>query len=165
MAAFSTGPEVKFLCSPVSIRFDLENSVTFAVTEEKGDVTLLRWIQAGVEYSTQKMQLSTKKSDTLSLHVIDDSGDCILVNYNNTRLECVEVGSSKVNWTWNLPTKTTNVSTFDAKHLAETKNAEGYALLVISEQAQFYSVSATNPPTEPILSRSLSDVLPFHESN
>lgn len=149
----------------MSIRFDLENSVTFAVTEEKGDVTLLRWIQAGVEYSTQKMQLSMKKSDTLSLHVIDDSGDCMLVNYNNTRLECVEVASSKVNWRWNLSTKTTNISTFDAKQLVETKNADGFVLLVLSEQAQFYSVSATNPPTEPILSRSWSDVLPFHESN
>lgn len=158
LSAFSTGPEVKFLCSPVSIRLDAENTVTFAVTEEKGDLTLLRWTQTGVEYSTQKMPLSVKKSDILSLHAIDESGESILVNYSNTRLECVDAGSSKVKWTWNVPNKAAYVRTFNAKHSAISKDIQGHILLVISEQAQYYSLSMNNPPSDTILSQSLTDV-------
>jgi hypothetical protein len=126
--------------------------------EEKGDITLLRWTQNGVEYSTQMMQLSVKKSDILSLHAVDDSGDCVIVNYSNSRLECVEVGTSKVNWTWNVPNKAAYVCTFNATHSAVSKDTQGYVLLVLSEQAQLYSISATNQPTEPTSSRLLKDV-------
>ena len=158
MSAFSTGPEVKFRCSPVAIRLDPENSVTFALTEEKGDTMLLRWVQNGVEYSTQKMPLSMKKSGILSLHVIDDMGDYVLVSYNNTRIECVDVAASKVEWTWNTTSKAAYISTFNAKYSSAFKDSHGYILLVGSGQAQFYSLSTTNPPGESILSRSLNDV-------
>ena len=158
MSAFSTGPEVEFRCSPVAIRLDSENSVTFALTEEKGDTTLLRWVQNGVEYSTQKMPLSLKKSDVLSLHVIDDAGDFVLVSYNNTRIECVDVAASKVEWTWNTTSKTAYISTFNAKHSSAFKDSQGYILLVGSEQAQFYPLSTTKSPAESISSRPLNDV-------
>lgn len=158
MSAFSTGPEVKFRCSPVAIRLDPENSVTFALTEEKGDTTLLRWVQNGVEYSTQKIPLSLKKSDILSLHVIDDTGDFLLVSYNNTRIEYIDIATSKVEWTWNTTREAAHLSTFSAKHLSTFKDSQGYILLVGSEQAQFYPLSTTNPPAESISSRSLNDV-------
>lgn len=138
------------------IRQDVDTTVTWSLYEEKGEVKLLWWTQRGVD--SNHTVLYTEKSSGMSLLPIDDTGDAILVYHSNTRFECYKIGEANAVWSWDVNVKPTHLRTFNASESSFTQKFEGYILLVVTEQAKFYSISSTDRPSEAILSVKLPEV-------
>lgn len=161
VSAYSTGLDVKFLCAPLCVRQDVETTVTWTIYEEKGDVKLLCWTQRGVDSSTHTIQLAPKSTVIKSILPIDDTGDTIFVNFDNSRVESYRLGESEALSTWQIPTKTTYLKIFKANECSLTEKYNGSILLVLAERAHFHSISSSGQVSDSILSVTLPDV-PIH---
>jgi hypothetical protein len=145
----------------VCIRRDADTTVTWTLYEEKGEVKLLCWTQRGVDSNHTIRYI--KKNSGMSLLPIDDTGDAILVYYSNTRFEYYKNGEADVHCSWDVNVKPTRLQTFNASECSFTQKFEGYILLLIAEQAKFYSISSSNRPSKVILSVKLPEVTTFKD--
>ena len=143
------------------IRRDADTTVTWTLYEEKGEVKLLCWTQRGVD--SNHTFLYVKKNSGMSLLPVDDTGDAILVYHSNTRFECYKNGEANALRSWNVNVKPTHLQTFDASECSFTQKFEGYILLLITEQAKFYSISSSERPSKVILSVKLPEVTTFED--
>ena len=155
VSAYSVGPDVKFLSAPLSVRRSTEESVTWVVYERKGDIKLLCWTQKGVDCTTSTIALQPKKQSITSLLSIDETGESILVNYQNTQLECHTNGEKAVRWTWNISPEPKLLKMFKASECPLTSKLQGYVICTISKNASFYSLSTKKAPVQPSVSLQL----------
>jgi hypothetical protein len=146
------------LCAPVCIRTKTEISRTWVAYEEKEDLKLLCWSEAGVDSSADITQLAVEKSEIQSLLSVDESGQAILVIYKNSQIHCYKEGKSERQWTWEIPSSSSLLRTFKATDSLLTQKLEGFVLLVVSDQARLYTISAETQPTETTVSIPLNDV-------
>jgi len=161
VSAYSVGPDVKFICAPLSIRKGADERVTWAVYELKGGLTLLSWIQKGVDCVTDMIPLPQKEPQIQSLLSPDEIGEWVLVNYGNTRLECHNRSKENVQWTWDIPQQASSLRIFKASECPPTRTIDGHVLLAISTKAEFYPISPENPPSDPAVSLALEEVISF----
>ena len=129
------------------MRQNVDTTVTWSCYEKKGDVKLVSWTKQRVDSSISSVQLASKHSVT-SLLPIDETGEGVIVNHDNSRLECYKNGEPDKLWTWDVPNKPTYLRTFKASECPLTQKSEGWVLLVVSEQPQFYSISSASQPNE-----------------
>lgn len=151
-------PDVKFLCAPVCLRSDTQTTRTWVAYEQKGDWKLLCWTQTGVESSTDVIELESDKSKIRSLLPIDDSGESILVTYEDSRVQCYKRENSDALWTSEIIGSASHLHTFKAKDSPLTQNLDGFVLLAISHEARIYTISADAPPARTAISIPVNDV-------
>jgi len=158
VSSYSVGPDIKFLCAPVSVRNTHENTVTWAFYDNKGDLTLVCWTQNGVECNTHTIHITGDKPFIHSLLSIGNVGESILVNFGHARLECYGNGETSSRWGWDIPGKPNSLTTFKSSESLLTKNIVADVLLVLGEQSIFYPISAVNPPENALVSIPLDEV-------
>jgi hypothetical protein len=118
--------------------------VTWAAYEEKGDLKLIRWKQKGVDYTTKIITLQPAKRKITWLLALDPVGESVLLNYENAELECYGFSQEAIRWTWNSPRKSSSLQLFRASECPLTQSSQGSVLLAISDQLDFYTISAEN---------------------
>jgi hypothetical protein len=125
---------------------------------EKGEGNLLCWMQTGVEMMTHTIPLAEPTSAIKSILQLDETGERVVLNHNNVRLECFSVHNGEKLWDWKAPKKSMCLQTFKARDCSLTKTLNGFILASISERVEFYEISPTSQVSSAILSIPLFDV-------
>lgn len=119
---------------------------------------LICWTQKGVDSTTHTIQLSAKDSSRQSLLQIDETGNTVLVNFDNLKLGCYSNTQPKALSTWKIPPKTTYLQTFKSSECPLTQKLNGLVLLVVSTKAHFHPTSSSGEVSESVLSVILPEV-------
>jgi hypothetical protein len=160
VSSYSTGSDVRFLCSPLCTRQGPEKTVTWAVFQQKGTVKLMCWIQNGVESIIHTIQCAKEASKLQRMAIIDDVGEAVILVRDDTWIKCYKNGVSDEVWSWEIPKGSKYLQVFAKNDCPLTKNLDQAEsiLLIMSNGPALYSVSAAGPPQELVSSLSVKPV-------
>ena len=152
IAAYTAGPDVSYLCPPLCLRKDSETTITWAAYRERGDAKILSWRQAGINATCHSIPLLIDDSPTLRIFALDATGEIVLFCHGNSRFICFAEGELEAKWEWSVPYPTTYMEVFKAEECPLTNTLSGYVLLIVSNEARFYSLRSLENPPELIFS-------------